>query len=191
MPNTTHDKEQAMARMAAIELDRVRRYLEPGPVVLVSSRHGDERDIMVMGWHTVMEFTPSLVGCVIAAGNHSFELIRASGECVINLPTTTLLDAVLGIGSTSGADLDKFDAFGLTPEACEQVGAPAIAECHAQFECRLHDDSLVERYNFFVWEVVAARARPAPAHPETLHYKGDGTFMVSGRIIHRHRAGLK
>ena len=46
-----------MARKAAIELSAVRRYLEPGPVVLVSSRHGDARDIMVMGWHTVMEFS--------------------------------------------------------------------------------------------------------------------------------------
>jgi flavin reductase (DIM6/NTAB) family NADH-FMN oxidoreductase RutF len=186
-----YDEEKAMARKAAIELDQVRRYLEPGPVVLVSSQHGGERDIMVMGWHTVMEFSPSLIGCVIAAGNHSFGLIRASGECVINLPTTAQLEAVLGVGSTSGADIDKFDAFQLTPEDGEQVGAPAIAECHAQFECRLHDDSLVDRYNFFIWEVVAARAQPSPVHPETLHYKGDGTFMVSGPIIHRHRAGLK
>jgi len=180
-----------MARKAAIELSEVRRYLEPGPVVLVSSRHGDARDIMVMGWHTVMEFTPSLVGCVISSANHSYELIRASGECVINLPTTALLEQVLGIGSTSGADIDKFQAFGLTPEDGEHVRAPAIAECHAQFECRLHDATLVERYNFFIWEVVAARAQTVPAHPETLHYKGDGTFMVSGKIIHRRRTGLK
>lgn len=179
------------ARKRAIPLDQVRRYLEPGPVVLVSSQHGGERDIMVMGWHTVMEFAPSLIGCVIASANHSFGLIRASGECVINLPTTALTEQVLGIGSTTGAEIDKFDAFGLTPEACEQVRAPAIRECHAQFECRLHDDALVERYNFFVWEVVAARAAATPRHPETLHYKGDGTFMVSGKVIHRRRARLK
>lgn len=180
-----------MARMQAIDPGQVRYYLEPGPTLLVSSRHGDERDIMVMGWQTVIEFTPSLVGCVISSANHSYELVRASRECVINLPTTALLDQVLGIGSTSGADIDKFDAFGLTPQDCEKVGAPAIAECHAQFECRLHDDSLVERYDFFIWEVVAARALATPKHPETLHYKGDGTFMVSGKIIHRHRDGLK
>src|SRR5260370_13106555 len=47
-------------------------------------------DIMAMGWHTVMEFTPSLVGCVIAGGNYSFDLIRKSRECVINLPTLRL-----------------------------------------------------------------------------------------------------
>jgi flavin reductase (DIM6/NTAB) family NADH-FMN oxidoreductase RutF len=179
------------ARKHDVPLDQVRRYLEPGPVVLVSSAWQDERDIMVMGWHTVIEFAPSLVGCVISSANHSFELIRASGECVINLPTTALTEQVLGVGSTTGADIDKFAAFGLTPEASQQVGAPAIRECHAQFECRLHDDSLVDKYNFFIWEVVAARAAAVPRHPETLHYKGDGCFMVSGKIIHLRRDGLK
>ncbi len=69
-------------------VERVRQYLEPGPIVLVSSRWRGKTNIMTMGWHTVMEFTPSLVGCVIAGGNHSFDMIRNSGECVINLPTT-------------------------------------------------------------------------------------------------------
>jgi len=179
------------ARKLPIPPDQVRRYLEPGPVVLVTSAHGGERDVMVMGWHTVMAFAPALVGCVISSANHSHGLIRASGECVINLPTTALTEQVLGVGSTSGADVDKFARFGLTAEPSERVGAPSIAECHAQFECRLHDDRLVDDYDFFVWEVVAARAAAVPRHPQTLHYKGDGTFMVSGRIIHRRRPGLK
>ena len=174
-----------------LALDQVRRYLEPGPVVLVTSAHAGERDIMVMGWHTVMEFSPSLIGCVISSANHSHGLIRASGECVINLPTSSQLEAVLGVGSTTGAEIDKFAAFGLTPDASELVAAPSIRECHAQFECRLHDDSLVERYDFFVWEVVAARAQARPRHPETLHYKGNGTFMVAGKVIRRQRDGLK
>jgi len=45
---------------------QIRRYLEPGPIVLVSSAHDGRRNIMTMGWHTVMEFTPSLLGCVIS-----------------------------------------------------------------------------------------------------------------------------
>ena len=180
-PNRKHD----------LPLHEVRRYLEPGPVVLLTSQHEDERDVMVMGWHTVMEFSPSLIGCVISSANHSHGLIRASGECVINLPTSSQLEAVLGVGSTSGVDTDKFAAFGLTPEPSALVAAPSIRECHAQFECRLHDDSLVERYDFFIWEVVAARAAARPRHPETLHYKGDGTFMVAGKVIRRQRDGLK
>jgi len=169
----------------AFPVGEVRRYLEPGPIVLVSSRWRDETNIMTMGWHTVMEFTPSLVGCVIAGGNHSFELIRKSRQCVINLPTTALTDIVVGIGNTTGAEIDKFERFGLTAEPALDVEAPLIGECHANFECRLHDDSLVRKYNFFIFEVVRAHVARSPKHPETLHYTGDGLFMVSGRIISR------
>ena len=92
----------------------------------------------LVGWHTVMEFTPSLVGCIIAGGNHSFHMIRNSGECVINLPTTASTDAVVAIGNTSGVEIDKFREFGLTAEKAAEVGAPLIRECYANFECRLY-----------------------------------------------------
>lgn len=166
-------------------VSHVRRYLEPGPIVLVSSAWEGRANIMTMGWHTCMEFVPALVGCVIAAGNHSFNMVRGSGECVINLPTTALTNVVVGIGNTSGAEIDKFAHFGLTAQPAAKVGAPLIRECHASFECRLVDDRLVEAYNFFVFEVVKAHVAASPKHPETLHYTGDGVFMVSGRIISR------
>jgi hypothetical protein len=47
------------------------------------------------------------------------------------------------------------------------------------------DDSLIEKYNFFIFEVVKARVARSPKHPETLHYMGDGLFMVAGKIISR------
>jgi flavin reductase (DIM6/NTAB) family NADH-FMN oxidoreductase RutF len=164
---------------------QVRRYLEPGAIVLVSSHWRGKTNIMTMGWHTVMEFTPSLLGCVIAGGNHSFEMIRRSGECVINLPTTALTDTVVRIGNVSGAGIDKFREFGLNADPAGTVGAPLIRECHANFECRLHDDALVDRYNFFIFEVAHAHVARSPKHPETLHYTGDGVFVVSGRVISR------
>ncbi len=168
-----------------LPVSQIRRYLEPGPIVLVSSALDERRNIMTMGWHIVMEFTPSLIGCVIASGNHSFDLIRKSGECVINLPTTTLTDTVVGIGNTSGSEIDKFAHFGLTVQPAERVKAPLIAECHANLECRLSDDTLIDKYNFFIFEVVKAHVAKSPKHPETLHYTGDGVFMVSGKIISR------
>ncbi len=173
------------AKKQDFPVDQVRHWLEPGPVVLVSSRSGDQTDIMTMGWHTVMEFSPSLVGCVIARANHSFGLIRRSGECVINLPTAALVDSVARIGNSSGAAIDKFAAFGLTPEPAQRVGAPLIRECHANFECRLFDDAMVERYGFFVFEVVKAHVARTPRRPQTLHYSGDGAFMLSGKTIRR------
>jgi len=175
------------AKKVHLPVHQARRYLEPGPIVLVSSCWEGRTNIMTLRWHTVMEFTPSLVGCVISAGNHSFEMVRRSGECVINLPTAGLVDTVVGIGNTTGAEVDKFQHFGLTPEKSARVAAPGIRECHAAFECRLHDDAMVERYNFFIFEIVKARAATRPKHPETLHYTGDGVFMVAGRIISRRR----
>lgn len=172
-------------RKRAFPVSEVRRYLEPGPIVLVTSHWRGETNIMTMGWHTVMEFTPSLIGCMITGSNHSFELIRRSGECVINLPTTALADTVVAIGNSTGAEIDKFSAFGLTAGAAREVKAPLIRECHANFECRLHDGALIRKYNFFIFEVVRAHVAVSPRHPKTLHYTGDGVFMVSGRVISR------
>ncbi|MBX6426319.1 MAG: flavin reductase family protein [Variibacter sp.] len=164
-------------------VSQIRRFLEPGPVVLVSSAWKGETNIMTMGWHMVMEFTPSLVACVIAESNHSFALVRRSRECVINVPTVDLVDAVVGIGNCSGRDVDKFARFGLTAQPAAKVAAPLVAECYANLECRLHDASLIRRYNVFIWEVVKAHAPRTPKYPPTLHYRGHGVFMLSGRSV--------
>lgn len=139
-----------------------------------------------LGWHTVLEFSPSLVGLMISGANHSFHMIRNSRECVINLPTTALTDTVVGIGNTSGAEIDKFAEFGLTAQEAHEVEAPLIGECHASFECRLYEETAVDRNNFFIFDVVKAHVAASTRHPETLHYSGDGVFMVSGKIISRH-----
>ena len=139
-------------------VDNIRRLLEPGPIVLVSSAWRGASNIMTMGWHTVMEFTPSLVGCIIAEGNHSHGMIKRSRECVINVPTYDLAAEVVGIGNCSGTKVDKFTAFALTPVESLFVKAPAIKECYANLECKLVDAKLVATYNFFVFEVVKARA---------------------------------
>ena len=86
----------------------VRRFLEVGPIVLVSSAWRGATNIMTMGWHMVMGFEPSLIGCYIWDENHSFDMVRGSKECVINIPTVELASKVVGIGNTSGRDIDKF-----------------------------------------------------------------------------------
>jgi len=165
----------------------IRRFLEPGPVVLVSSAWKGERNIMTMGWHMVMEFVPSLVGCLISSGNHSYELIRRSKECVINIPTVELAPTVAKIGNCSGASVDKFVKFKLTAVPAEQVRAPLIAECYANLECKLVDDRLRDKYNLFIFEVVKAHAAAAPKYPKTIHYRGDGMFMVAGGSLNLRR----
>ncbi len=160
---------------------KVRRYLEPGPIVLVSSRWRGKANIMTMGWHTVMEFTPSLVGCVISGANHSFDMIRNSRR-VRHQPADDRADRrrgghrqLLGRGGRQVREVRADAGDG------RAVKAPLIEECHANFECRLHDDALVDKYNFFIFEVVKAHVAPSPKHPETLHYTGDGVFVVAGR----------
>jgi flavin reductase (DIM6/NTAB) family NADH-FMN oxidoreductase RutF len=165
----------------------VRRFLEPGPIVLVSSAHKGETNIMTMGWHMIMEFEPALIGCIISSANHSFGLIRNSRQCVINIPTGDIANTVVKIGNSSGRDIDKFDAFGLTPEPGTHVRAPLIAECYANFECRLVDASQVRKYNMFIFEVVKAHVATAPKYPKTIHYRGDGQFMISGQNTGRYR----
>lgn len=159
-------------------VEEIRRFLEPGPIVLVSSEHHGKRDIMSMGWHMPMEFSPSLIGCIISNGNSSFDLIRKSEECVINIPESHLLRTLVGIGNQHGGD--KFAQFKLTPAESSEVKAPGIEECYAHFECKLEDGKLIDKYNFFVWRVVKAVAAIRPKYPHTVHYTGDGTFMLSG-----------
>ena len=161
----------------------IRRFIEPGPIVLVSSRWKGKNNIMTMGWHMVMEFSPSLIGCHISQGNHSFEMMRRSRECVINVPTDDLIRTVIAIGNTSGADIDKFEKFGLTADPADEVKAPLIRECYANLECRLADAKMIRKYNVFVWEVVKAHVATAPRFPRTVHYRGEGRFMISGKEV--------
>ncbi len=159
----------------------VRRFLEPGPIVLISSSWRGERNIMTLGWHMMLEYDH--VGCYIWDQDHSFSLIRRSKECVINVPTVDLVEAVIGIGNSHGPDVDKFDEFGLTAVKAKKIGAPLIAECYANFECKLIDTSLIKRYSLFVFEVVKAHVASSPRYPTTVHYRGDGVFMVSGKNV--------
>ena len=98
----TGEVSMNMAAKIDFPVSDIRRFLEPGPIVLVSSAWKGRTNIMTMGWHMLMEFQPSLVGCVISSANHSFRMIRDSRECVINLPTVDLAQTVVRIGNCSG-----------------------------------------------------------------------------------------
>jgi flavin reductase (DIM6/NTAB) family NADH-FMN oxidoreductase RutF len=149
----------------------------------VSSQHKGKRDIMSMGWHMVMEFEPSMIGCFITSANRSFDLIKKSEECVINIPEAHLLDTIIAIGNQPGGD--KFEQFGLTAGKARKVKAPVISECYAHFECKLIDKKLIKPYSMFVFKVVKAQAATSPKYPKTVHYRGDGVFMMSGENVSR------
>lgn len=164
-------------------LSRVYRLLEPGPVVLVTTAYKGKANIMTQSWHTMMEFEPPLVGCVISGRNYSFDALTATRECVLNIPSVELAKQVVGVGNCSGSKVDKFKKFKLTPMPASQVAAPLIAECFANLECKVVDTRMVNKYNFFVLEVVKAWIDPTRKNPRTLHHQGKGIFAVDGDRI--------
>ena len=164
-------------------LSKVYGLLEPGPGVMVTTIRNWRPNIMTMSWHTMMEFEPPLVGCVISNRNYTFGILKATKECVINIPTVELAVKVVGCGNTSGAMTDKFAAFGLTPVSAARVKAPLIGECYANLECKLVDTRMTAKYCFFILEVIKAWIDPSVKRPRTIHHLGKGTFMVAGRTI--------
>jgi flavin reductase (DIM6/NTAB) family NADH-FMN oxidoreductase RutF len=167
----------------SLPLAKVYGLLEPGPVLLLTTAHKGKANVMAMSWHTMMEFEPPLVGCVVSGNDFSFAALKTTRECVLNIPTLELARQMVGCGNTSGRDINKFATFGLSTKPASVVAAPLITECFANLECRAVDTRMVNRYNFFVLEVVKAWIDPACKNPRTLHHRGKGIFMVAGETI--------
>ena len=166
-----------------LPLSKVYGLMEPGPVVLLTTARKGRPNIMTLSWHTMMEFEPPLVGCVVSNRNYTFGILKSTKEYAINIPTVKLAAKVVGCGNSSGADTDKFAAFHLTPAPARRVKAPLIEECYANLECKVADTRMIRKYCFFVLEVVAAWIDPAVKLPRTIHHLGFGAFMVAGRTI--------
>ena len=164
-------------------LSEVYRLLEPGPVVMLTTARGGRANVMTQSWHTMIDFEPPIVGCIVSNRGYSFNILKSTRECVISIPTVELARKVVGCGNTSGRSVDKFKKFHLTPAAASCVGAPLIAECYANLECKVIDASMAARYNLFILEVLKAWIDPSRKHPRTIHHLGRGYFMVAGRVI--------
>lgn len=170
--------------MRKMDLAKAYTLLEPGPVLLVTTHDRGKDNIMTISWSMVLDFTPKFA---ITTGdwNHSYVALRKSRECVIAIPTVDMLDKVVGVGTCSGRDTDKFARFGLTPVRGKVVGAPLIRECLANIECRVVD--IVKKHHVVVLEGVAACVDNARREKRTVHAVGDGTFIVDGRRLDRKR----
>lgn len=168
--------------MHSMPLQRAFTLIEPGPVVLVTTHDGKRPNIMTISWTMVLDFTP-VFAITTGAWNHSFAALRKQRECVIAIPTVDLLDKVVGIGTCSGADADKFAKFKLTPVPAKQVKPPLIKECLANIECKVID--IVKKHNIVVLEAVAAYVDRERKETRTLHAVGDGSFIVDGRKVDR------
>jgi flavin reductase (DIM6/NTAB) family NADH-FMN oxidoreductase RutF len=170
--------------MKELPLSDVYRLIEPGPVVLLTTRARGRANVMTMSWHMMVEFTPPMIACVVSSNDFSFAALRRTKECVIAIPAIGLAEKVVRIGNCSGRDTDKFATSWLTPLPAERVAAPLIAECFANLECRVVDTRLVNKYNLFMLEVVKAWVDPGQSKPKTIHHVGNGAFVVDGEIVH-------
>lgn len=168
--------------MQELPLSRAFTLIEPGPVTLITTNDGRKDNIMTITWTMVLDFSASFA---ITTGpwNHSFAALQETRECVIAIPAADLIDKVVGVGTCTGADTDKFEKFGFTPLKAKHVQAPLIKECLANIECRVVD--IVDRHSIVVLEGVAAYFDNARAEKRMLHAVGDGTFVVDGERLDR------
>lgn len=164
-------------------LSKVYQLLESGPVILVSTAAKGKANVMAMSWHTMMDFDPPLVGIVMGEQSLSFQTLKATRECVINIPTADLARKVVACGNTSGRKTDKFKTYGLTAVPSTCVKAPHVGECYASLECKVVDTRLAAKYNFFIVKVLKAAVETSLKNPKTLHHRGGKTFMVAGKTI--------
>jgi flavin reductase (DIM6/NTAB) family NADH-FMN oxidoreductase RutF len=170
----------------AVPLARSYRLLNHGPTTLVSVAHGGRRNVMAAAWVMPLDFEPPKFVAVVAAGTFTRELLEASGECVLQAPTTEQIDVTYAAGSRSGRDGDKFEQLGIATENATLVGAPLVAHCACWLECRVvAEPQTQERYDLFVLECVAAWA------DDTLWRDGDWRFPAGGRrTIHHCKGGV-
>ena len=170
--------------MKPLPLSKAFTLIEPGPVVLVTTHDGQQPNIMTISWTMVVDFTP-VFAITTGSWNHSFAALRKTRECVLAIPPASLLDTVVGIGTCSGANINKFDRFQLTPLPGKHVKAPMIRECLANIECQVID--IIKKHNIVVLQGVSAYTNPAIRPRQTLHAVGDGTFIVDGQTLSRRK----
>ena len=168
--------------MKSLQINKAFTLMESGPVVLVTTNNGEQNNVMTISWTMVMDFTP-VFAMTTGPWNYSYAALSQFRECVISIPTVDLIDQVVGVGTCSGADTDKFEKFGLTALAGRHVRAPLIKECVANIECKVID--IINKYNIVILEGVAAYVDVSRKEKRAIHAIGDGTFVVDGRRLNR------
>lgn len=154
--------------------------LSPVPSVMVScADENGKPNIITLAWVGTVCSDPPMVGISIRPSRYSYEIIRQTGEFVLNIPNRSLLEAMDYCGVVSGREIDKFEATGLTPVPAELVKAPLIAECPMNLECRVSQTIALGSHDLFLAEILRVH-RPAEEIPDMLT---DGIAYGNGRYI--------
>jgi len=147
------------------------RQLPIRPVYLVSMAHGSKKNIITIGMFAFFSGKPSLVGVGIAPSRYSCELIRKSGEYVVNAVDEKLMEAVRICGQKSGREVNKFKLANITPEKGIRVKAPCIKESPVSIECKVVKEVEVGDHIWFIGEVLATQVREGHKWNDGLLFK--------------------
>jgi len=131
--------------------------LLPVPLVLVSvaGDAGGRPDIVTLAWAGTVCSAPPMLSVSIRPSRHSYRLLQASHEFVVNVPRAAQARQVDLCGNTSGRDTDKFAACGFHAVPAARVRAPLIAECPINIECVTRHRLSLGAHDLFVGEIVA------------------------------------
>lgn len=134
----------------------------PLPAVMVSVTDGNGNDnIITVAWVGTVCTNPAMVSISVRPERHSYGMIRATGEFVINLTTEKLAYATDYCGVRSGKDIDKFKEMKLTKEQASFVKAPMIGESPVNIECKVKSVEELGSHHMFLAEVLAVHADEA------------------------------
>ena len=161
------------------DLSRCLLFIEPGPVVLVSSYNLETKqpNLMTISWTIALDFNHHIALCT-GPWNYSFDLIMKTKECVVAIPPASMAETVIKIGDISGKDCDKFEKFGIKQLEAEKTDAPLIDGCVANLECKVVD--FVKKYGLIILEVVNVWENEELKDEKLFHAYGDGKFVKDG-----------
>lgn len=142
--------------------------LYPLPAVLVScGATPEEYNLLTVAWTGTVCTSPPMCYISVRPERHSYEIIRRTGEFVINLTTEEMARAVDWCGVRSGRDFDKFRETGLTPAPGEKVAAPIVEEAPVSIECRVRQVLPLGSHDMFLAEVVNVQVDSRYIDPES------------------------
>lgn len=152
----------------------------PLPAVMVSC--GTEKDgynIITVAWTGTICTDPAMAYISVRPDRHSYDLIKKSGEFVINLTTKDLVKATDWCGVKSGRDFDKFKEMKLTPVKATKVSSPLIEECPINIECRVTEIKELGSHHMFLAEVLAVNASEKYLDRHTGAFDMDRAGLIS------------
>lgn len=128
--------------------------LAPVPAALVSCGTVEKPNVLTVGWTGIVCTRPPMTYISVRPERYSHDIIRDSGEFVINLTTSAMCREVDFCGVRSGRDVDKLTHCGFHAEPAHEVSAPVIGECPVSLECRVTESKLLGSHTMFLAEIV-------------------------------------